>query len=129
MDLVTRTSFDPMDVRKGDQVVVLPGASLWWPANPGFRISTVWIAAVCIVQGVIDESAEAIELGYDPEPPAVWIVAKWGPPPALAFVNNGGWVPLGQVHDRFGARRTTSGLLAPKTLTPLRPVAAASTKE
>ena len=122
MDLTTRTVFDPMDVRKGDQVVVLPGASLWWPANPGFRISTVWIASVCIVQGVIDDSAEAIELGYYPEPPAVWIVARWGPPPVLAFVNNGGWVPLGQVHERFGSRRTTTGLLAPKQLTAPRPV-------
>ena len=105
MDLVTRTSFDPMDVRKGDQVVVLPGASLWWPANPGFRISTVWIAAVCIVQGVIDESAEAIELGYDPEPPAVWIVAKWG---NISFSHKWSENFLNNTHVDFLSKRKIS---------------------
>lgn len=109
-----------MDVRRGDQVVVLPGSWLWFKGSVGFRLSEVWQASVRIVQGVIDESDELIEAGLDPEPPAVWVVAKAGPPPVLAFVHHPGWVPLGAVLDRFGERRTSSGLLMPQTVTAAR---------
>ena len=68
--------------------------------------------------GISDD--ELIEAGLDPEPPAVWVVAKAGPPPVLAFVHHPGWVPLGAVLDRFGDRRRTSGLLMPQTVTAVR---------